>query len=47
MNGACLTSRVRLAPTLPMSWRLAGIAHDARALCAWGRKADLEGFPYG
>lgn len=34
-------------PTYPMSRRLAGIAHDARALCAWGRKAVLEDFRYG
>ena len=35
------------APAFPMSWRLAEIAHDARALCAWGRKADLEGYSHG
>jgi hypothetical protein len=27
--------------------RSAGIAQDARAVCAWGRKADLEDFSYG
>jgi hypothetical protein len=47
MNGACVTPRVRPAPTHPMSRRLAEIAHVARALCAWGRKAQMEDFPYG
>ena len=38
---------VRPVPTTPMSRRPAGIAHDARALCACGRKAVLEDFCYG
>lgn len=38
---------VRPGPTYPMSRRRAEIAHDARALCAWGRKAVSGGFPYG
>ena len=40
-------SCVRPEPTYPMSRRLAEIAHDARALCACGRKAGLEDFSYG
>jgi|PlaIllAssembly_1097288.scaffolds.fasta_scaffold528273_3 hypothetical protein len=39
--------RAGFVPTPPMSWRPAGIAHDARALCACGRKAGLEDFSYG
>lgn len=39
--------RAGLVPTPPMSRRSAGIAHDARALCACGRKAGLEDFSYG
>jgi hypothetical protein len=42
-----LDSCVRPGPTYPMSRRPAGIAHDARALCACGRKAGLEDFSYG
>ncbi len=30
-----------------MSRRLAAAAQDARAMCACGRKAELEDFPYG
>jgi hypothetical protein len=41
--GLCL----HLRPVYPMSRRPAGFAHDARAVCAWGRKAELEDFPYG
>jgi hypothetical protein len=40
-------SCVRPEPTYPMSRRLAEIAHDARALCAWGRKAVSGGLCYG
>jgi hypothetical protein len=39
--------RAGFGPTPPMSRRPAGNAHDARALCACGRKAGLEDFPYG
>jgi light-harvesting complex 1 beta chain len=35
-------SCVRPEPRYPMSRRSAGMAHDARALCACGRKAGLE-----
>ena len=37
----------RPEPSHPMSRRPAGMAHDARALCACGRKAGLEDFSYG
>lgn len=47
MTAARTVHHVGLRPAIPMSWRLAEIAHDARALCACGRKADLEDFPYG
>jgi hypothetical protein len=36
-----------LAWATPTSWRLAAAAHGARVLCARGRKAELEDFPYG
>jgi hypothetical protein len=31
----------------PTSRRCAAAAHGARVLCACGRKAELEDFPYG
>jgi hypothetical protein len=38
---------VRPGRTLPTSRRFAAAAQLARAVCACGRKADLEDFPYG
>jgi len=40
-------SCVRPEPTYPMSRRLAERAQDARAVCAWSRKALSEDFSYG
>jgi len=47
MNAARTPLCAGPCPALPMSRRPAGIAHDARAVCAMGRKADLEDFSYG
>jgi hypothetical protein len=47
MNAAGPISGVGPGPTLLISWRSAEIAQVARALCARGRKANLEGYSYG
>jgi hypothetical protein len=47
MNAAGMVSGVGPSPTPLISWRSAEIAQGARALCARGRKADLEGYSYG
>ena len=38
-------SCVRPGPTYPMSRRLAEIAHDARAVCAWAARPFWRTFP--
>jgi hypothetical protein len=46
ISACSITVRAQTWAT-PTSWRLAAAAHGARVLCARGRKAELEDFPYG